>query len=271
MGRLSIEEAIEIGIMKPRHLIDSWDEISRRIRQGRRIVLLSDFDGTLVRIHRSPEEVQLSPPVQNLLAAISRRGLTVGIVSGRSLGDLRARVGVKRIWYVGTHGLSVRPPSGPTRFLATPEQKKAVARARRELSRQLNGSEGIYLEPKDAALAVHYRNAPWRSRLHALGVVRAVARSLPGLRLLKGKQVWELLPDSQDGKWGGVQHILRQAPAKRRLVFYLGDDASDEEVFEHLRGITVAVGKRRQTCAHYFLSSAAEVRHFLNKVLEAVT
>jgi len=178
---------------------------------------------------------------------------------------------VKRIWYVGAHGLSVRPPSGPTLLLATPEQKKTVARARRELTRQLNGSEGIYVEPKGAAIAVHYRNAPWRSRVQALGAVRDIARRFPSLRLLRGKKVWELLPDSREGKWSGVQHILRQEPAQRRLVLYLGDDASDEEVFENLRGITVAVGKHRQTRAQYFLSSATEVRHFLEQFLEAVT
>ncbi|MBI2818441.1 MAG: hypothetical protein HYX73_00540 [Acidobacteria bacterium] len=80
-----------------------------------------------------------------------------------------------------------------------------------------------------------------------------------------------MLPDSQDGKWNGVQHILRQEPANGRLVFYRGDDASDEDVFENLRGITVAVGKRRQTRAQYFLSSAGELRQFLEKILEAVT
>ncbi|MBI2818442.1 MAG: hypothetical protein HYX73_00545 [Acidobacteria bacterium] len=98
--------------MEPKHLLDSWNEISPRIRGRLRIVLLSDFDGTLVRIHRYPKEVQIPSPVQNLLAAISGQGLTVGVVSGRDLGDLRARVGVKRNWYVAAHGLAVRPPAG---------------------------------------------------------------------------------------------------------------------------------------------------------------
>jgi trehalose-6-phosphatase len=63
---------------------------------------------------------------------------------------------------------------------------------------------------------------------------------------------------------------LRHEPRSRRLVFCLGDDSSDEKVFEKLKDITVAVGKSSQTRARFFLRSPGEVRQFLRNLLVAV-
>jgi len=255
---------------RPRHLLEAWPQIRRQMRQARRLALLTDFDGTLAPIRSAPDEARLSSPVHNLLDAISKSGVTVGIISGRSLADLRTRVGLPGAWYVGTHGFSLCRPKGRPLFLATTEQKRAVARARRKLARQLGGLEGVYLEPKDASVAIHYRKAPWRSRLQALDSVRNVLQESPGLRLLRGKSVWELLPDSPASKWSAIQYILRHELRGRRLVFYLGDDSSDEKVFEKLKDITVAVGKSSQTRARFFLRSPGEVRQFLRNFRDAI-
>ena len=255
---------------RPRHLLEAWAQIHRRICRASRLALLTDFDGTLAPIRAVPDQVRLSPSVRSLLAAISGSGVTVGVISGRSLADLRARVGLPGIWHVGTHGFSLCPPGGRPLFLATTAQKKAVARARRKLIRQLSGLEGVYLEPKPVSVAVHYRSAPRRSRVRALDAVKNVLEEVPGLRLLSGKRVWELLPDSPTSKWSAIQRILRHEPRSRQLVFYLGDDASDEKVFEKLKDITVAVGKRHETRARFFLRSPAEVRQFLRSFREAV-
>ena len=254
----------------PRHLTEAWPQIRRQMRQARCLALLTDFDGTLASIRSAPGEARLSPSVHNLLAAISESGVTVGVISGRSLADLRAQVGLRGVWYVGTHGLSLCPPKGRPLFLATAAQKKAVARVRRKLIRQLDGLEGIYLERKPASVAVHYRHASGRNRVLALDAVRSVLQEVPGVRLLAGKSVWELLPASSASKWSAIQRILRHEPRSRRLVFYLGDDFSDEEVFEKLKDITVAVGKSSRTSARFFLRSPGEVRQFLRDFRDAI-
>ena len=98
-----------------------------------------------------------------------------------------------------------------------------------------------------------------------------------GLRILSGKKVWEFVPGPGHkvaDKWAAIQLILRQKGVRasdHACVAYLGDDATDEQVFERLRGITVAVGKRRRTAARYYLQSPAEVREFLERWKELGT
>ena len=112
MGRLDSEEVVQVGMKCPMHLWDAWGAIRRRIHTPDRVVLLVDFDGTLARIRRHPQHARLADEVRGLLAAIADRGVLVGVVSGRSLEDIRERVGLPGIWYVGTHGFSLHPPDG---------------------------------------------------------------------------------------------------------------------------------------------------------------
>ena len=103
--------------------------------------------------------------------------------------------------------------------------------------------------------------------MRARAVVLALSRD--NFTLLHGKRVWEFLPAGRGravNKWTGIELILRRCGFSRRdhaAVVYLGDDATDEHVFRNLRGITVAVGKRKRTAARYYLRSTAEVRRFL--------
>ena len=260
-------------MLAPRHLLAAWEEIERCICRADRVALFTDFDGTLVPISRFRDRVRLASRVRELLAGIAQKGVMVGVVSGRRLADLRARVVVSRIWYVGAHGYFLRRSGGPTLTLLTPSQKREMVQVRHKLARQLHGVPGILLEPKEATVAVHYRQASQRSCRIALATIGKLRQDHPHLHLLSGKKVWELLPDSRVNKWTTIQLILRlerKILNDRCVVFYLGDDATDERVFAKMKGISVAVGKHRHTAASYFLESPAEVRRFLERFSEAV-
>ena len=93
------------------------------------------------------------------------------------------------------------------------------------------------------------------------------------MHLLPGKQVWELMPSTHAGKWPGMQWILRRQRAgwsRRMLLFYFGDDVTDERVFRTIGSISAVAGKRRGTAARYFLRSAAEARGLLEKLRETL-
>ncbi len=261
------------------HLLAAWSEIKPELRRARHLALFTDFDGTLARIRRGPNQVQLTPRVRGLLAALARRGVVVGVVSGRRLEDLRERVGLDGIWYVGAHGFFLLTPGNRAITLLNRKEGRAIARAERALARRLSGVPGLTLERKRATLGVHYRSASRRSRAFAGKVIAALLKRDPRLTLLAGKRVWELLPAGKRGarpdapaeprlhKWTAIQlalrHERRRRPRGRWLVFYLGDDATDELVFQELKGVSVAVGRTRHTAARYYLRSPAEVRQFL--------
>ncbi len=259
----------------PRHLLAAWVAIERQLRRSRWVAVFTDFDGTLVRIRRHPGRVQLSRRVKNLLVALAGRGVVVGVVSGRRLEELRAKVDISRIWYAGAHGFFLRTPGNRNIVLLSPTERVTIARAQRFLTRRLSDVPGIALEPKRATLAVHYRLASRRNREFARKVVGALLGREPRLSVLSGKKVWELLPAGHHGprvdKATAIQLVLQRERKRhtrgRWLVFYLGDDTTDERIFQKLEGISVAVGKTRHTAARFFLRSPGEVGQFLERLI----
>jgi len=258
------------GPSAPRYLFASWDEVERRVAHATRLAIFTDFDGTLVPIHRRAEDVRLPSNTRRLLADLAERGHVLGIVSGRARDDVERLVALRGLWYVGDHGFLLRAPGGRSAILASHRQRTEIGTVTRELDRELRSVAGIRLECKDATLAVHYRGASTRSRAIAARAVSAVIRRHPRLRLMDGKKVWELLPAADVNKARVVRFILRwerrRAPAARWLAIYIGDDIADERVFAGWRGVSVAVGRLRPTGARYYVRSPAEVYAFLSRL-----
>ena len=253
----------------PRHLFGAWSEICEKARGAGQLALLVDFDGTLAPIQRRPHQVRLPASVRSELVNIARSGAVVGVVSGRELDDIRRMVGVEGIWYAGAHGLFLQDPGNRSIVLVNLSQRRRMAQVRRALESDLRSVPGIWIEDKRATVAVHYRGAASRSVAYVRARIRRVLDEFPGVHLLAGKKVWEVLPGRGKDKAAAVRLILRREklrrPRVRRLVFYLGDDTTDESVFEKLRGISILIGRRRRTAARYFLRSPKEVARFLNR------
>ena len=254
---------------RPRHLFGAWGEICRKARRARRLALLADLDGTLAPIRPRPRQVRLSASLRARLVTIARSGAVVGVVSGRDLDDVRRIVRVKGIWYAGAHGLFLQDPGNRSIALVNQSQRKRMARVKRTLARELRSLPGIWMEDKRATLAVHYRGAARGPVARASARIRRALDEFPGVHLLAGKKVWELLPGSGMDKAAAVRLILRREklrrPRVRCLVFYLGDDTTDERVFEKLDGVSIVVGRRSRTAARFFLRTPREVAQFLNR------
>jgi alpha,alpha-trehalase len=111
-----------LGKREARHVFAAWKDIVKRLRSADRFLLLSDFDGTLVPIRARPEQVRLSAGLKRLLCSFAKGQTTLGIVSGRSLEDVRLRVGVPNAWYAGSHGYFIRDPQGRQHSLLSKEE-----------------------------------------------------------------------------------------------------------------------------------------------------
>jgi trehalose 6-phosphate phosphatase len=258
----------------PRYLFDAWNEIERKIHRAASLALFTDFDGTLVRIRPSPAGIRLSPAVARLLARIARRGAVVGIASGRSAEDLRKHAHLASAWQITAHGFFLRDPRNRSFRLLTPAEGRRIRRAASAIRARLRAVPGIGLEWKQATIAVHYRHAGPAGRRTAWRAVSDALRAEPSFRLLRGKKVWEILPNGRVDKWTAIRFALhreeRRRRARRWLVFYLGDDVTDERVFRRMHGISVVVGRSKRTAARYFLRSPAEVRRFLERWIKTV-
>src|SRR5947208_13612375 len=71
--------------------------------------LFLDFDGVLAPIVERPEDAAPPPETRAELERLVGRYAVVAVVSGRVGEDVRARVGVEGVVYVGPHGLEPAP------------------------------------------------------------------------------------------------------------------------------------------------------------------
>lgn len=248
-----------------------WPE--RLYRTSSRLFLCLDYDGTLAPITTRPEDSRPSTQLLKLLTGLIKcPNVTVAIVSGRSLADLRTLLPLPGLVYVGTHGCEVGTADGETRVLVPGGVVSlAIARLRQDFAPTLVDTPGLFLEDKRYALALHYRLAQpqdtWAIDAF-LAAVREYQRKGITLEVIHGKKVIEVRPvGSSKGK--AVQFLLAGEHANT-LPVYIGDDITDEEAFTALgeRGLTIVVADPpRMSAAHYYLLDTSEVLRFLSTLI----
>jgi trehalose 6-phosphate synthase/phosphatase len=235
------------------------------------LVLLLDYDGTLVRFAPTPELAEPDDELIRLLHGLAARPRTeVHIVSGRTRETLDSWLGALPVGLHAEHGFSSRAPGTATWMTATlPPQdwRPAVVALMRAFAAR---TPGAFVEGKDAGVAWHYRLADAE-----LGSVqaRALERELGLLvgdtpvEILPGAKVIEVLaPGVRKGRV--VRSVVARAPAGALLVA-IGDDRTDEDLFAALpqSALAVHVGPE-PTRASIRLAGVPEVRALLRAVAE---
>ena len=245
-----------------------WPTIQKRFDQAKTLLLLLDYDGTLAPIRSHPSKARLPRKTQQVLRQLMKcKHVHLGILSGRSLRDIRKQVGLTQALYGGNHGLELR--LGKKQWME-PVARRSVPFLKRlanQLSRHLRSIPGVWVENKGASLTIHWREASQknvskarRASLQLLAPLQKEKR----IRTTYGKKVMEVRPPVMWGKGKAVTAILKHGRLAKRglLVFYAGDDLTDEDAFRTVRrkrGITVRIGLKRSTAAQYKVRS---VGHF---------
>lgn len=238
---------------------------------GARWAIFLDVDGTLLDFVNDPTAVVVSPPLLQVLHALHRAtDGALALVSGRELADLDRLFGAPHWTAAGLHGLQLRHADGSYHEVAVdPAQQAHMHRAVRALAARF---DGVQLEDKQAAVALHCRRAP--AQLPALqDAATALLPQLPGYELQPGNLVLEFKPSGMD-KGHAVLEMLGRAPFSGRMPVYLGDDLTDEHAFastnqEH--GLSIRIGSREPTYAQFTLPGPAATEAWLIRVLDALT
>jgi trehalose 6-phosphate phosphatase len=254
-----------------RSLFELQTAVRSHLSSERRVLLLSDFDGTLTPIVAHPGEVVLMPEERRLLVELARRPrFVVAILSGRSLDDVRARVGVDGLIYGGNHGLEIH---GPGVHFVEPTAA-AIAPTLRELTDALHGAlasiPGVLVENKHLTASVHVRQARESSRAEVLEAVHVMVRARGGrFRVTIGQAVFEIRPAVAWDKGAAGLWIRHRAAADADPICVLGDDRTDEDTFRALPdAVTIKIGEGTPTAARYILPSPADAAVFLSWLLE---
>lgn len=224
-----------------------------------RALLAFDFDGTLAPIVEARDEAVMRPRTRHLFGKVCRL-YPCAVFSGRSRRDVARRLAGDGVRYiVGNHGLE------PGKHMLAFERQ--IARALPELLAALPGNCGIDIEDKRFSLAIHYRRSR-RKRDARKAIYEAVAALEPPLRATAGKLVVNVIPARAPHK--GEALLQLRAKARTDTAIYVGDDATDEDVFQldqPGRLLSIRVGRARASAAPYYLRSQAEVDTFLARLL----
>jgi alpha,alpha-trehalase len=239
------------------------------------LLLCLDFDGTLSEIVPQPADARPLSGVGEVLSALARdpARVTVAIISGREIAEVRRMLGVERgILFAGTHGLEIVGADGVSRLAPGVEAAEAdLAAARAWLARNVAITEGFVIEDKRIAIAVHYRMVePALARERCAALRNFVEAKTPGLRILRGKMIDELLPRGIGGKGRAIRTLLQECAYPKSVPVYFGDDTTDEDAFQQIRddGIGVLVGSARPSWARYRVASPSEVRRLLAELAQ---
>ncbi|MFC5435901.1 trehalose-phosphatase [Rhodanobacter umsongensis] len=230
-----------------------------------------DVDGTLLDFADDPLSVRPGASLLALLHALHQAlDGALALVSGRELADLDRMFAASHWAAAGLHGLQLRHADGGRRNFAVVPADQAHMR---EAARALAGHfEGVQMEDKQAAIALHCRRAPaqWAS-LHEAAA--ALVAQLPGYELQPGNLVLEFKPVGMD-KGHAVLELLQRAPFAGRRPVYLGDDLTDEHAFASINsrhGLSVRIGTRQPSLAEFTLPGPAAAEAWLSRVLDALT
>jgi trehalose 6-phosphate synthase/phosphatase len=246
--------------------------VVERVRKAKNLLLLLDYDGTLVPFAPTPELAAPDPGLLALLRALAARpGAEVHVISGRSRETLEAWLGEAPVGLHAEHGYWSRglDASGWTSHEQTGlEWRGAVLEIFEDFATRTPGS---LIEEKTASVAWHYRSSdPEFGETQArelLVHLREILSNVP-VEIVPGSKVIEARPHGVHK--GRIVERLLPGLAAGTAILAMGDDRTDEDLFAALPedAFAIHVGPAPSR-ARLRLASVADSRALLRSLLDA--
>lgn len=258
------------------HILKSWLHIKNKCQKKDLVLLTLDYDGTLTPIVSSPEKAILNLNIKELLVSLKNKSnIVVGIITGRELSDIETMVGIEGIYYAANHGFEIEGPGVKFRHASYSKYTKHIKTIAGALKARVKDIEGAIVEDKGFTLSLHYRMVKLDNVAELKKIFKQMTREYvksKKIRITKGKKVLEARPEFKWSKAEAFEMIRRIVLAEKSvkdvLSIYIGDDKTDEDVFEIIRkeDISIFVGKSKVSKAKYFLNNTKEVAQFLKRL-----
>jgi trehalose-phosphatase len=239
--------------------------------------VLLDFDGTLALLEDRPSGGTVSSLTRGVLARLARRTwCDVAVISAGAMQELKDRVGLQDLVYVGNHGFEITGPGWAAERRDAAEVRTLIAGCGRRLRDRLRGIRGVAVEDKGTTTSIDYRLVR-REQADAVreAVLEEVAQLPPGrVEIRRGKMVLELRPAMDWDKGRAAVWLLEQLAGRdwrdRCIVLYAGNDPTDEDAFLALgdAAVTIRLGTGPSpTAARYMVTGMSDLTRFLQTVL----
>lgn len=246
--------------------------------KGKNILLFCDFDGTLAPIHANPSRVDVLEETKKLLTEMTqKKKINFVLVSGRDHNFLQEFCTKNNYHFplAACHGAySYEPDSKEWQHLIPHDAENWKKNILDVFKHYTSRTPGSFFEDKGHALTWHYRNSPTEfSDFVAKKLFIELEESLTSLpvQVSRGKKIIEV-KSQYASKGHFVQHFLEKQEYLPDVVIAIGDDTSDEEMFDYLQNnssvqsFCIKVGQEN-TSAKYALSNQSKVDSFLLNIL----
>lgn len=249
-------------------------KITTQIKNNPTKILMLDFDGTLTPIIQTPKEAKLPVETKNLLKQLCQKpNLYLAIISGRKLADIKKKIGLPNIIYGGNHGLEGEILHKRYSFPIPNKTLVILENIKKQLNKIADQFAGVFIENKGLTLSLHYRLARKQEIPTIRSLFKITLKPFTEDRLISvipGKMVFDIRPLNDCNKGTFAKLLINKISEKTKttpVVFFIGDDITDEDVFKELeKKITVKVGRNSESSAKYRLKDTRDVFKFLKWV-----
>jgi trehalose 6-phosphate synthase/phosphatase len=250
------------------------DNVMREVRHlldtAEKLVLVLDYEGTLMPFAATPPLARPDGEVRHLLATLAARpGTEVHVMSGRDRETMARWLGDLPLTLHAEHGFWTRPAGGEaheTDTLSDVHWREPV----RELLRGFAGrTPGALVEEKAVGLAFHYRSVEPDFAAQQANELRQHLLEMfsnAPVAIVAGDKVIEVRPQSVH-KGRIVERIRERLPDA--LLVVMGDDDSDEDAFAALPegAVSIHVGPGYSQ-ARYRLLTIGDARDVLHDLVD---
>ncbi|KPM33154.1 Trehalose-phosphatase [Croceitalea dokdonensis DOKDO 023] len=246
------------------------DWITTKYNSSKNRLLFLDYDGTLTGFHKDPQKASPDKELYEILDALHHQeNTTVFLISGRDKTTFSKWFLDRKYNMIVEHGVWISTKGEDFKML---EKVKGdwMEKIRPVLESFVDRTPGSFIEEKNYSLAWHYRNTDPDFGQKRATELNTVLRSLIGnddISVLNGNKVMEV-KSSNVNKGRASVRMLSQADYD--FVFAIGDDWTDEFMFEELPDstITVKVGLQK-TQAKYHVEGPKKVRELLKQFIQS--
>ncbi len=215
------------------------DEFLQRIAEAQPLSLICDYDGTLAPFQQDKMQAFPYSGVKEVLARIAGGRTKLSFVSGRPIAELLQLLPIAatvEVW--GMHGREHRAPGGAYRRIEPTAGQQAALDKGEEVLRK--AGLGSLVERKIGSVALHWRTLAGEADQGLLLTAKKAAKS--AFASHAGQHRMALLPFDGGLELRAEDHTKAHAVESMLAgmdaggAAFLGDDTTDEDAFQAIRG-----------------------------------
>ncbi|MCD7977217.1 MAG: bifunctional alpha,alpha-trehalose-phosphate synthase (UDP-forming)/trehalose-phosphatase [Tannerellaceae bacterium] len=240
--------------------------IKKQYKKAKKRLILLDYDGTLVPFYKKPEQAIPSKDLMELLAILAKDPKNrVVISSGRDRKKLDEWLGSLPIDLAAEHGAFYKEKGKWHEKIHEIAWDEEIVRIMKHTVKRTPKSR---LEIKKTALVWHYRSVDmWLAELRVNQLVNALMApcARANLQIMRGNKIVEV-KSSDFSKGAEAMRLISEETFD--LVMAIGDDTTDEEMFQALpeEAVTIKVGKCSNAAKYNIPTQQGTIR-FLKELI----